>query len=216
MSWLASMKLDYETVARERLTDSYRWHKAVWKAFPGVEKKSTDANKNRTPFLSRINPSYYDVELLILSGLKPECPVWCPENCFRLTEIRPDFLSHDHYLFDLYANPTRKVKKPNLDGSFTRHGNRLAILDPSKQMEWLNRKALESGFILSQRLQLEIISGNSHSFTKEGKRGLHIGVRFKGLLEVCDHDLFTKAFHQGIGSAKGFGFGMLIIKPIII
>lgn len=216
MSWLASMKLDYETVARERLTDSYRWHKAAWKAFPGMENETADNNKKRTSFLSRLTPSYHDVELLILSRIKPERPVWCPENRYRLTEINPGFLSHDHYLFDLYANPTRKVKKKNPDGSFTKHGNRLAILDPAKQLEWLERKAMENGFTISERLKPEIIPGDSHTFHKEGKRGLHIGVRFKGLLEVRDRERFTEAFYRGIGSAKGFGFGMMIIKPITI
>jgi CRISPR system Cascade subunit CasE len=216
MSWLASMNLDYEIVARERLTDRYRWHKAAWKAFPGIEMETGKNEKDRTPFLSRVNQHNRFVELLILSRLKPIRPEWCSDNSFRLSEIKPDFLSHDHYLFELYANPTRKVKKINPDGGFTKHGNRLAILDPEKQLEWLLRKALVSGFSLSSRLQPEIVPGDFHSFIKEKKRGLHVGVNFKGLLKVQDRELFTETFYHGIGSAKGFGFGMLVIKPIAI
>ncbi|NLG15041.1 MAG: type I-E CRISPR-associated protein Cas6/Cse3/CasE, partial [Lentisphaerae bacterium] len=35
-----------------------------------------------------------------------------------------------------------------------------------------------------------------------------------GILEVVERDSFTKGFSQGIGSAKGFGFGLLMLQPI--
>ncbi len=216
MSWLTSLKLDYESVSHARLSDSYSWHQAAWKAFPGIEKESAKNPQKRTLFLSRVNQHPHEVELLILSLIKPERPSWCAERGFRLTEIKPEFLSKRHYLFDLYANPTRKVKKQNSDGGFTKHGGRLAILEKPKQLEWLSRKAAEGGFVISPRLTPEVIPSNRHSFVKDGKKGLHIGVQFKGLLEVHDKERFTKAFYQGIGTAKGFGFGMLIIKPITI
>ncbi|MFA5903811.1 MAG: type I-E CRISPR-associated protein Cas6/Cse3/CasE [Desulfobacula sp.] len=221
MNWLASIRLDYELVARRRLNDSYNWHKAAWDAFQGMEKAKNGTSgqtdsENRTPFLSRVIKKTDMVELLILSRTKAEKPKWCPENCWRISEIQPSFLSYNQYLFDLYANPTRKIKKQNSGGEFTKNGKRLTILKSKEQMKWLQRKAEENGFKLCHQLNTEILPGDFHSFIKNGKKGLHIGVQFKGLLEVCDRQLFENAFIQGIGSAKGFGFGMLMIKPISI
>jgi CRISPR system Cascade subunit CasE len=35
--------------------------------------------------------------------------------------------------------------------------------------------------------------------------------RFDGVLQISDADLFTDALESGIGSAKGFGFGLLSV-----
>ena len=37
---------------------------------------------------------------------------------------------------------------------------------------------------------------------------------FDGVLEVNDPDIFIKSIESGIGSAKGFGFGLLSIAPV--
>jgi len=38
------------------------------------------------------------------------------------------------------------------------------------------------------------------------------GVNYEGVLTVQNASLFTSAWSNGIGSAKGFGFGMLSLK----
>ncbi len=49
MTYLTQAILDFATAARLRLRDSYDWHQAVWKAFPGRDGKRRD-------FLSRLDP----------------------------------------------------------------------------------------------------------------------------------------------------------------
>jgi CRISPR-associated protein Cas6/Cse3/CasE subtype I-E len=51
-------------------------------------------------------------------------------------------------------------------------------------------------------------------FTRNGKRGKHVSVDFQGILNVTNQDRFKKAFCKGIGSAKAFGFGLLMLQPI--
>ena len=47
------------------------------------------------------------------------------------------------------------------------------------------------------------------------KRDLTLfGVRFDGVLAVTDPDALTGAVRQGIGPAKGFGFGLLSLAPL--
>ena len=46
------------------------------------------------------------------------------------------------------------------------------------------------------------------------RTGTHAGVRFRGRLQVTDRERFIHAFHHGIGSAKAFGYGMLLLQPL--
>ena len=41
MTYLTQVTLDFATAARLRLRDSYDWHQAVWKAFPGRDWRAT-------------------------------------------------------------------------------------------------------------------------------------------------------------------------------
>jgi CRISPR system Cascade subunit CasE len=51
-------------------------------------------------------------------------------------------------------------------------------------------------------------------FVKQGHRGKHIGVDFQGVLRVTDRAAFHYAFETGIGPAKAFGFGLLMLQPV--
>jgi CRISPR system Cascade subunit CasE len=51
-------------------------------------------------------------------------------------------------------------------------------------------------------------------FRKKGQAGYHGGVQFRGTLEVTDPVKFAETYQSGIGSAKGFGFGMLLLAPV--
>jgi CRISPR system Cascade subunit CasE len=47
-----------------------------------------------------------------------------------------------------------------------------------------------------------------------GRRGLHRTVEFQGVLTVTDAAEFHETFTRGMGSAKAFGFGLLVIARI--
>ena len=64
-------------------------------------------------------------------------------------------------------------------------------------------------------MPLAVDPAGRHPFHRRGDEGLHVGVRFRGVLNVTDKERFADAFRHGIGSAKGFGFGMLILKPVL-
>ena len=51
------------------------------------------------------------------------------------------------------------------------------------------------------------------SFEAKGRHGLHNAVEFCGPLTVTDPAKFQETFARGVGSAKGFGFGMLAVVP---
>ena len=77
---------------------------------------------------------------------------------------------------------------------------------------WLDRKAAQGGFAVT-----ECVVGPpqaSYFVNKRRKRGKHNSVDFQGLLRVTDRAAFQSAFHEGIGPAKAFGFGLLLLEPV--
>ncbi len=208
MSWLARMLIEPELAMQRRLqlSDGYAWHQIAWQAFPGLDEQP------RT-FLSRLDSVPDGFALMLLSKThRPERPEWCPEECWAVKPVTSAFLQHRYYRFDLRANPTRKVMKLDTNGQPTKNGRRKPLTRIDEQANWLQRKAKESGFTIVEAPEIGFCQ--DQVFRKRSEHGVHAGVRFRGVLEVADPPRFEEAFYRGIGSAKGFGFGMLLLQPI--
>jgi CRISPR system Cascade subunit CasE len=221
MTNLVKLSFGYKQLAKEKIYDNYAWHKKAWTLFehhPQLKKRNTKPEEERgpTPFLSRYIQKTDHAQLLLVSEYCPLKPDWCGQDQWQLIEINENYLSQSSYYFDLYANPTRTVKKSDGKGGFTKHGQRLTLMDKPSQKEWLLRKGDNHGFQLDEDIPLRIEKPVNHRFSRKGRKGLHIGVRFQGAFHVIDRKIFQKAFREGIGTAKGFGFGLLMIKPVQI
>lgn len=205
MSWLARMQLDRQALARCRFWDRYAWHQALWECFPDMPESSRD-------FLTRMDWGHQGCRVYLLCRSEPARPGWCPPEAWAVKGIAPAFLQHKAYAFDLLANPTRKVASFTADGQRTRNGTRLALLDEDSRRSWMQAKASQHGFCLDGPLVME--EAGTSIFRRRARMGTHIGVRFRGCLQVTDQERFSHAFHHGIGSAKAFGFGMLLLQPL--
>lgn len=205
MSWLARMELSRDALARCRFRDAYAWHQAVWDCFPG----RPDADRD---FLTRMDwlPQGCRVYLLCLS--EPVRPTWCPAESWAVKVIAPSFLQHERYTFDLLANPTRKVASFDAEGKRTPNGRRLPLMDEASRLVWMQAKASQHGFRLEGETSVE--NAGVSVFRRQERTGTHAGVRFRGRLQVTDRERFIHAFHHGIGSAKAFGYGMLLLQPL--
>ena len=215
---LLKLSFGYEQLAKEKIHDNYAWHKKAWTLFehhPELKERNSLPQNDRgpTPFLSRYTLKPSHAELLLVSTFQPQKPTWCSDDQWQLINIDESYLSQPNYFFDLYANPTKSVKKPNGNGGYTKNGRRLTLMDESAQREWILKKGKIHGFQPAQEIPLQIGKPVNHPFNRNGKKGLHIGVRFQGALHVTNRSAFKKAFQEGIGTAKGFGFGLLMIKP---
>lgn len=205
MSWLVRMRLDREDLTRCRIRDSYAWHQAVWECFPGMP-------EGRRNFLTRTDWLRQSCRMYLLCRSEPVRPGWCPPEAWAVKTIAPTFLRHTAYAFDLLANPTRKVASFTEDGRRTRNGRRLALLDQASRQSWMQAKARQHGFCLEGPLAMD--EAGTSIFWRRARAGTHIGVRFRGCLRVTDQERFIHAFYHGIGSAKAFGFGMLLLQPL--
>jgi CRISPR system Cascade subunit CasE len=226
MTWLAKLEITSEIACATRIFDSYAWHRKIWECFP-------DTPDAKRAFLTRIDPTEGMFRVWVLSAEKPLCPAWCPPEHFALKEISPSFLSHRYYAFDLKANPTKALVQRDAKGQpllssagKRKRGKRVPLVKPDELRAWLIRKGqvrcldsntkqeVPGGFRVVEDRPLEISPMVESHFRKKEHSAYHGGVQFRGVLEVTNLDFFRKTYQAGIGSAKGFGFGLLLLAPV--
>jgi CRISPR system Cascade subunit CasE len=227
MNWLARMEIYAGIVRAEGIWDNYAWHKRLWE-----DCFSKEPNAMRD-FLTRIDPLEGMFRVWILSPRKPQRPKWCPKEGYALKKIAPSFLSHRYYAFDLRANPVKTMVRRGPDGKplmrpngKRRNGKRVPLVKQDELRGWIERKGkvrcrdqstgqdVPGGFRIVNEKPLEISPMVENHFRKNGHSAYHGGVQFRGILEVTDQDKFVETYKSGIGSAKSFGFGLLLIAPV--
>ncbi|OQX16009.1 MAG: type I-E CRISPR-associated protein Cas6/Cse3/CasE [Desulfobulbaceae bacterium A2] len=226
MSWLVRMEIESERAIAAGMLDSYAWHKRLWDCFVGEPEQGRD-------FLTRIDPMEGMFRVWLLARRKPKRPAWCPADTFSMKEISPSFLSHRYYAFDLRVNPVKAIVQRDAEGQpllgtggKRQRGKRVPLVQPDELREWLVRKGnvrcrdketgeeIPGGFRIAEGHPLEITRMVENHFRKKGHSGYHGGVQFRGVLEVTDPKRFIETYYAGIGGAKGFGFGLLLLAPV--
>jgi CRISPR system Cascade subunit CasE len=220
--------------ARSDLARPYEMHRTLWRAFP-------DDDPGRILFRVDSDRAGAPPAVLVQSDLRPRWERLAERDANYLLappdlkEFRPSFAPGQRLRFRLRANPTKKVgslsKTDRLAGERERednskNGRRIALLREEDQIAWLLRKSQAGGF----RIPGQWVESENHSpmpnfrvdvipegWVRCGKQGCSDGrfyaVRFEGLLEVTDPALFLQTITDGVGAAKGFGFGLLSVAP---
>lgn len=203
---LTQILVSYEDAVRLlHIRDTYDWHQRIWQAFGGRDGQSRD-------FLIRVDRKEEAFRVLILSRSTPNKPDWCPTDCFRTKIVPGDFFAHPRYRFNLLANPTKKLRVDNPDGTRKKNGRRVPITKREDLVAWLQRKAADGGFAVNPD-SLRTIPHGREFFHKAGAHGTLTAVDFLGELTVTDAGQFRATVTVGVGSAKAFGFGLLALAP---
>jgi CRISPR system Cascade subunit CasE len=213
--WLTRAIITPRTLFARGIKDSYTWHQMVWHAFLGRDGEPRD-------FLTRLDDKPGGAQLLIVSPVEPVRPAWMGDaDAWETKPIPPAYFQTRRYRFQLRANPTHKPVKDK-DGNYiadAKKRKRRTITGEAELAAWLQRKGEAGGFRLCNGSPLETWN-EVQRFEKRSKdhpqqRGLHGTVDFSGILEITDPALFlTTTFSKGIGSAKAFGFGLLVLAPV--
>ena len=193
-TFLSQTEVRWAWALKHGLDDPYRLHQWIWDALPD------DASAKRD-FLFRADESHGILRILLLSERVPNGDA---DVTWRKTEVSPTFLSHGVYRFQLRANPTFRR---------TSDHRRLAIFDETRLRDWFARKFEAAG---CEVRDLELSAPRKIQFRKAGgsRPGTLCAVDASGSLIVHDETAFRAAFDAGIGPAKGFGFGLLMLQPI--
>jgi len=202
---------------RADLADSQRLHMRIMHMFKNANRES-----NRVLYRVEGIDSPY---VIVQAESRPDTAV-LPNDYARVAiRIRDDIeeaFGHIHngqkLHFRLRANVTKKLATQQQS-----NGKRIAITDAQEQVEWLLRKAQQSGFAVIP--DPFAIDGYAITVIDEGKfhgakrnhttpsKLTHAGVRYEGTLEVTDVLLFVDVLRNGIGPAKAYGFGLLSVAP---
>lgn len=209
----------------DRPWDPYGLHQEVWKLF-------ADDPERKRDFLYRLDGDGGQVIVYTLSARPPEAA----GRFFQVAtkELRPSLRAGDRLRFLLRVNPvvSRKAgsdpeargKRHDLvmDERFRRHqaGTPKSELPARESLaqsvakDWLAARSERLGFAVDAR-DFGVLRYAIERFPKANGRGpkISIGVcDFEGALTVRDPEVFLATLRQGIGPAKGFGCGLLLIR----
>lgn len=223
--YLHKITIDSESLRRDRkiYQDVYLLHKKIW------ELVSRNENQKRD-FLYRVEyDAYQNIKHIYL--LAPN-QISSQKNIKIAVSPRyqPQLETGEFLFFKLRANPIIKRKENGkakeyslvMDAKhqFKKNGQNyqeqfsLDELIHDVGMKWLIRKGEQHGFSVKQ---FEIRTNNDceYSVKLPGKKVFKLRtLDFEGKLKIVDADRFKKSLFNGIGSAKAFGCGMMMVKRI--
>lgn len=239
MIFLSRLQLDpFSRRVQTELARPYEMHRTLCHAFPELAGNEWMAAR----VLFRVDHNGGRLRLLVQSKREPDWRAFLKHLGGaryllappQLKEWEPQFRAGQTLRFRLLANPTFRPKKA--DGS---DGERRGLYREHERLDWLARQSVRCGFALPQaRTTLKrngapvIFRGRSHDsltldlptsqvvdlndvgrFQLPDRKIPFSAARFDGVLQISNPDLFIRALENGIGSAKGFGFGLLSVAP---
>lgn len=191
--------------------DGYRCHQAIWALFGDRDDRQRDFLYHRVAGELR-SPTFY-----VVSAREP-CETPDFPWVVKPRPYRPMVEPGDQLRFTLRANPV--VARARAQGKgHVRHD---VVLDAHKRgmpraealqeagVGWLASRAERHGFRLVNAVA-EVYEQHRLSRNKGEKPIQFSSVDFRGVLEVTDAGPFRQALFGGIGPAKAFGCGLLLV-----
>ena len=214
--------------ARRDVSDCVAMHKTLMRAFPdGLSTSGTARSEAGLLYRLEKAPNRL-IAVLVQSELPPD---WThlptnwnssaqPPETKEITEALGNIGDGATLRFKLLANPTRKIGTKSAPDGTKNNGKRVELRTEPEWLQWLERKAQQSGFHLKSVQAAahvaDVQSGRDLKSTgiklrQDGAttRVTFSGVNFEGRLEVIDQTLFQTCLHTGIGPGKAFGYGLL-------
>lgn len=197
------------------LADVYQLHRTVLSGFPALlpdsERVLFRLEEGEWPVLIVQSLVAWPYWRLPAGYLRPSTPAAPLYGATTVEFDMPAMPVAATLLFCLRANPTKR------DGA---DGRRIA-LPPEAWGDWLARKGEQGGFrvVDVQAADCGTVVGSRPPAWARPSAGLVQAVRlraaeFSGVLAVTDSARLAEAIRSGIGSGKGFGFGLLVVGPV--
>lgn len=209
-----------QQLAQAFCTNNYKDHQHLWNLFD----KDPDANRDFI-FRNERGKCYY-----VVSQREPQNKMdyWDVET----KNYSPNIHTGQTLAFTLRANPV--ITRQGNNGKSFRHD---VVMDAKQQMKyksmpisdcpplsgivhevgikWLQTRAKKHGFKIDKNT-VHVNGYESHTAYKKKSRQpiKYSTMDFNGLLSVVDTDEFTKTLITGIGPAKVFGCGLLLVRRI--
>lgn len=197
----------------EAARNPYNLHRQLWHLFPGEDRESRSSDdETRQGFLFRIeeNATGRPARLLVQSRRAPN-----RANGLLLVgtrEINPSPSAGQRLAFVLTANPIKTITDTQRDAKPGKQSEkcRVPLIKEEDQRQWLLRKLSEAG-------EIEAVSVLPHAtlyFRKGNRGGKLVTTTFEGELSVSNPDRLAALLENGIGPAKSFGCGLLLVRRL--
>ncbi|MCE7988327.1 MAG: type I-E CRISPR-associated protein Cas6/Cse3/CasE [Caldilinea sp. CFX5] len=220
-------------VQRE-LANPYEMHRTLSRALPdqAVHLRRDQAGAAGLLYRVDVHPQSGQLALLVQSqarpdwsfltsvGIDPErnhsyllaADPWQAEENPAVKAVELHFVTGQQLHFRLRANPTKR-----LSAGTGHKGKRVGLYTLDEQITWLQRKAERGGCRL-----LQVQSSRDEKIKVEGAISRDeerhkvelFAVQFDGQMQITEPEQFRMMIHQGIGSGKAFGFGLLSVAPV--
>lgn len=219
---LQTQQLSVYDITRAFGADGYRTHQTLWDLFGGDPDAARD-------FLYRRDDQGGVLRFLVLSERQPEDRrgVWAVET----KPYRPQVREGQVLAFSLRLNPV--VSRRDAQGRQQRHD---IVMDYKHRLKnegtppgqwpgraelvrqgawtWLSQRMHKLGFVLSEAAFFTE-AYEQHQLFKKDKSPIHLStVDCRGHLTVKDTERFQRTLTKGIGPAKAFGCGLLLVKKV--
>jgi CRISPR system Cascade subunit CasE len=229
---------------RNDLHDCNQLKRTVLRAFPRVDEADGDV-RDRFGVLYRVDqdPRSGVPALLVQSREQPDWSrlrehdpeyVLASPDCKDVGAVYDRLEEGQELRFRLRANPTRRIAR----GSENKlAGKRVDLRTEEERIDWIRRKAEQSGFALVDVQSVPDLSAAPDIFGLPSRRESVVDVRenplprvtginqsnqrmtfgtavFDGYMRIRDIGDFRYALEHGIGPAKAYGFGLLSIAPV--
>jgi CRISPR system Cascade subunit CasE len=211
--------LDLERLARVIPANAYAEHQMLWRLFEGDDQRD---------FLYRREQLGHWPQFYLLSSRPPRDPAG--DWSIQTKEYRPALSAGQRLAFSLRANPVR-VRRVSDDPTDKRRRRDDVVMDAKRTFPdplsrpphaeliqragpaWLQERAERHGFTL------ENVAVDGYRQHRLHKRGQSRPIRFStldyaGILSVREPEAFRNALQSGIGHAKSFGCGLLLVRRV--
>jgi CRISPR system Cascade subunit CasE len=210
------MYLSRVEVSWESAKNPYNLHRAIWKLFPGSERESrATAEESRQGFLFRVEQNEPGRPAIVMMQSR-RAPQKVAEHARVLAskEFNPQPSQGQRLAFILVANPIKTIN--DKDGRLNKKGEikkcRVPLIKEEQQIQWLQDRL--KGIATPEAVSVRILAPIFFYKQKEKCNGKLVPILFEGILRIENSEALVKVLEDGIGPAKAFGCGLMLVKRI--
>ena len=189
----------------------YEIHRRLWRLFPGEDRETRDSSEDaRQGFLFRVEEqgAGRPTRVLVQSRFAPARAEG--SDLIGSREFQPAPRTGQRLAFVLTANPVKTIVDAQLEAKPGKQSAkcRVPLIKEEAQRAWLARK-------LAGAAELESVDILAHSplYFRKGHRGGKLATcTFEGVAQVSSPEKLTRLLEDGIGPAKAFGCGLLLVR----
>lgn len=209
MSMIASvLHLDRQAVKALRITDLYSLHRVAYSLYEDIRSDAEkQVSKSSGILFADQGGDFAGRRILLLADRAPAPCIDGKYGQVLSKSIPLDFLTHQHYRFNVIINPTRRDSASR---------KLLPVKGREAITQWFCEKAQSSWGFEVAPTQLQVARVQVQQFNDKKLHPITVAqAHLQGQLRVTDPTLLHKSFTQGIGRARTFGCGLLQLVPVL-